>query len=66
MAVDLETNRMVCMKIIKNDKDFLDQSLDEIKLLRLIQVRGDIGAKHCLTMNPISKPHHVCNAKQSF
>merc|ERR1719189_1809702 len=35
-CLDLQTNRMVCMKIIKNDKDFLDQSLDEIKLLKLI------------------------------
>jgi serine/threonine protein kinase len=50
MALDLETNRMVCMKIIKNDKDFFDQSMDEIKLLRLIQVNGDIDEKNCLAM----------------
>ena len=30
---DMETKQCVCMKVIKNDKDFLDQSLDEIKLL---------------------------------
>jgi len=48
-CLDLQTNRMVCMKIIKNDKDFLDQSLDEIKLLRLINVNaGNIDDKHCL------------------
>mmetsp|Transcript_23247 Transcript_23247/g.58774 ORF Transcript_23247/g.58774 Transcript_23247/m.58774 type:complete len:850 (+) Transcript_23247:244-2793(+) len=34
---DLELNRMVCLKIIKNEKDFVDQSLDEIKLLTYIQ-----------------------------
>ena len=26
--------RQVCIKIIKNNKDFFDQSLDEIKLLK--------------------------------
>lgn len=40
-CLDLETNRMVCMKIIKNDKDFFDQSLDEIKLLKYINVNGE-------------------------
>mmetsp|Transcript_144366 Transcript_144366/g.462502 ORF Transcript_144366/g.462502 Transcript_144366/m.462502 type:complete len:921 (-) Transcript_144366:6-2768(-) len=50
-CLDLQTNRMVCMKIIKNDKDFLDQSLDEIKLLRLINVNVDnIDSKHCLSL----------------
>jgi len=46
-CVDLETNKMVCMKIIKNDKDFLDQSLDEIKLLKYINVNGDVD-EHCV------------------
>ena len=32
-AYDTELNRLVCMKIIKNHKDFFDQSLDEIKVL---------------------------------
>lgn len=40
-CLDLETNQMVCMKIIKNDKDFFDQSLDEIKLLKYINVNGE-------------------------
>lgn len=43
-CLDLERNRMVCMKIIKNDKDFLDQSLDEIKLLKYININGDVDA----------------------
>merc|ERR1719356_1567664 len=39
------------MKIIKNDKDFLDQSLDEIKLLKLISTNaGNIDEKHCLSL----------------
>lgn len=50
-CLDLQTDNMVCMKIIKNDKDFVDQSLDEIKLLKLINSNcGDIDAKHCLRL----------------
>lgn len=41
-CLDLESNKMVCMKIIKNDKDFFDQSLDEIKLLKYININGDV------------------------
>mmetsp|Transcript_79743 Transcript_79743/g.154129 ORF Transcript_79743/g.154129 Transcript_79743/m.154129 type:complete len:838 (+) Transcript_79743:77-2590(+) len=46
-CLDLENNKMVCMKIIKNDKDFFDQSLDEIKLLKYINVNGDVD-EHCV------------------
>lgn len=50
-CLDLQTQRMVCMKIIKNDKDFLDQSLDEIKLLKLINVNVEnVDDKHCLRL----------------
>ncbi|CAA7052488.1 unnamed protein product [Microthlaspi erraticum] len=35
-AHDLQTGMDVCIKIIKNNKDFFDQSLDEIKLLKLV------------------------------
>ena len=35
-AHDLQTGALVCLKIIKNSKDFFDQSLDEIKLLKHI------------------------------
>lgn len=34
MAKD-ETDEWVCLKVIKNNKDFFDQSLDEIKLLQV-------------------------------
>eukprot|EP00435_Cladocopium_sp_Y103_P034273 s2511_g8.t2 len=48
-CLDLETNRMVCMKIINNNKDFFDQSLDEIKLLRLIRFNTEsVDDKNCL------------------
>lgn len=31
----------MCLKVIKNNKDFFDQSLDEIKLLQRIKEGGD-------------------------
>lgn len=31
----------VCLKVIKNNKDFFDQSLDEIKLLQRLKERGN-------------------------
>lgn len=34
---DHRTNQMVCAKIIKNNKDYFDQSLDEIKLLTYLK-----------------------------
>ncbi|KAL0487639.1 dual specificity tyrosine-phosphorylation-regulated kinase [Acrasis kona] len=40
-CLDLQTDALVCVKIIKNNKDFFDQSLDEIKLLRYINSHGD-------------------------
>lgn len=36
-CIDLHTNEEVCMKIIENNKDYFDQSIDEIKLLRYIK-----------------------------
>lgn len=44
-AHDLHTGMDVCLKIIKNDKDFFDQSLDEIKLLKFVN-KHDPGDKH--------------------
>ncbi|XVF84032.1 hypothetical protein PTKIN_Ptkin16aG0542100 [Pterospermum kingtungense] len=43
-AYDLLMGVDVCLKIIKNDKDFFDQSLDEIKLLKLVN-KYDPGDK---------------------
>merc|ERR1712232_1502384 len=43
-------NKMGCMKIIKNDKDFLDQSIDEIKLLKYINVNGDVDEHNVLRL----------------
>lgn len=33
-AMDLKTGQHICLKIVKNDKDYFDQSLDEVKVLR--------------------------------
>ncbi|GAB5035546.1 protein kinase [Nannochloropsis oceanica] len=41
----------VCLKIIKNNKDFFDQGLDEIRLLRLLQDAGDPDEHHFLRMH---------------
>eukprot|EP00927_Polykrikos_kofoidii_P067996 TRINITY_DN63408_c0_g1_i1.p1 TRINITY_DN63408_c0_g1~~TRINITY_DN63408_c0_g1_i1.p1 ORF type:complete len:977 (-),score=174.32 TRINITY_DN63408_c0_g1_i1:114-3044(-) len=50
-CVDLHTNRLVCMKIIKNNKDFFDQSLDEIKILKMTNLSADsVDEKHCLRL----------------
>ena len=35
-ALDLKTNQLVCLKIVNNNKDYFDQSLDEVKLLKYI------------------------------
>jgi hypothetical protein len=40
-CVDLKNGQLVCVKIIRNNKDFFDQGLDEIKLLQYINSAGD-------------------------
>ena len=50
-CLDLKTGEMVCIKIIKNKKDFFDQSLDEIKLLHLLGSRDLADRHHILHMH---------------
>ena len=45
-----ERSQWVCLKVIKNSKDFFDQSLDEIKLLQYINSRGDPHKHNVLQM----------------
>jgi serine/threonine protein kinase len=40
----------VCLKVIKNTKDFFDQSLDEIKVLELLRQTGKCHEMHILEM----------------
>jgi serine/threonine protein kinase len=49
-CLDHKTGNRACMKIIKNNKDFFDQCLDEIKLLKYIKVSGDTHKYHLLDM----------------
>ncbi|KAM6582456.1 hypothetical protein CsatB_009458 [Cannabis sativa] len=49
-AHDLHTGVDVCLKIIKNDKDFFDQSLDEIKLLKFVNKNDPADERHILRL----------------
>ncbi|TVU19747.1 hypothetical protein EJB05_35918 [Eragrostis curvula] len=49
-AHDLRTGVDVCLKIIKNDKDFFDQSLDEIKLLKFVNKYDPEDEHHVLRL----------------
>ena len=48
---DLFTNKNVCLKIIENNKDYFDQSIDEIKLLKYINNNtDDLESKNVLKL----------------
>ncbi|KAF8111329.1 hypothetical protein N665_0076s0306 [Sinapis alba] len=49
-AHDLQTGMDVCIKIIKNNKDFFDQSLDEIKLLKYVNKHDPADKYHLLRL----------------
>jgi serine/threonine protein kinase len=49
-CVDEESGDDVCLKVVKNNKEFVDQSLDEIKLLRYINAQGDVDEHHVIRM----------------
>ncbi|KAK4433271.1 Dual specificity tyrosine-phosphorylation-regulated kinase mbk-1 [Sesamum alatum] len=49
-AHDLYSGMDVCLKIIKNDKDFFDQSLDEIKLLKFVNKHDPADKHHILRL----------------
>ncbi|CAN1266698.1 Probable serine/threonine-protein kinase dyrk2 [Linum perenne] len=49
-AHDLHTGMDVCVKIIKNNKDFFDQSLDEIKLLKYVNRHDPADKYHLLRL----------------
>lgn len=58
-AHDLHTGVDVCLKIIKNDKEFFDQSLDEIKLLKLVNKHDPADQCHILRLYDYFY-HQVC------
>jgi dual specificity tyrosine-phosphorylation-regulated kinase 2/3/4 len=43
-------HELVCLKVIKNTKDFFDQSLDEIKILELLRQTGQCHEKFIIEM----------------
>jgi dual specificity tyrosine-phosphorylation-regulated kinase 2/3/4 len=45
-CLDTKMNRQVCVKIVKNNKDYIDQSLDEIKVLKHINETDPHDTKH--------------------
>jgi serine/threonine protein kinase len=47
-ALDLQTGMDVCLKIIKNDKDLFDQSLNGIKLLKFVNKYDPLDEHHVL------------------
>ena len=47
-CLDLRTGHHYCMKIIENNKDYFDQSIDEIKLLRFINCNGNVDQHNVL------------------
>lgn len=50
LAAEEHEAQWVCLKVIKNNKDFFDQSLDEIKLLQYINSHGDPDRHHVLRL----------------
>lgn len=61
-AHDLQTGVDVCLKIIKNDKDFFDQSLDEIKLLKFVNKYDPDDEHHILRLYDYFY-YQVCDAQ---
>lgn len=64
-AHDMHTGIDVCLKIIKNDKDFFDQSLDEIKLLKFVNKNDPCDEHHILRLYDYFY-HQVCLRKCLF
>jgi serine/threonine protein kinase len=48
--LDIVDKKLVCLKIIHNNKEYFDQSIDEIKLLRFINANGDPDQKNFLKL----------------
>eukprot|EP00298_Acanthocystis_sp_HF-20_P012944 c20133_g1_i3.p1 GENE.c20133_g1_i3~~c20133_g1_i3.p1 ORF type:complete len:528 (+),score=160.01 c20133_g1_i3:112-1695(+) len=49
-CIDLVTGESLCLKIIKNNKDYFDQSLDEVKLIKYINSNDPDDSHHVLHM----------------
>lgn len=49
-CVDTSTNAIVCLKIIKNNKEYFDQGVDEIRLLQFIARNCNVDDKHLVRL----------------
>ncbi|TMW55132.1 hypothetical protein Poli38472_013894 [Pythium oligandrum] len=47
---DVTTNQVVCLKILKNSKEYFDQGVDEIRILQYIAARCDVDEKHLVRL----------------
>jgi serine/threonine protein kinase len=56
----------VCLKVIQNSKDFLDQSLDEIKVLQTIQHGTNRGGFASTTTSELCDENHVLHLQRYF
>ncbi|TDH64718.1 hypothetical protein CCR75_002477 [Bremia lactucae] len=45
-CLDAITNKFVCLKIIKNNKEFFDQGVDEIRVLEYLNCNCKVDEKH--------------------
>ncbi|OQR85598.1 dual specificity tyrosine-phosphorylation-regulated kinase [Achlya hypogyna] len=49
-ATDTLTGQLVCLKVIKNNKEYFDQGIDEIRVLEFMRSMGDVDAHHVLRL----------------
>ena len=56
---DRQTGRKVCIKIVRNNKDFIDQSLGEVKLLRYLNANDPHDQMHVVRMLDYCVPPRI-------
>lgn len=49
-CVDTTTSEIVCLKIIKNNKEYFDQGVDEVRLLQYIASHCNVDDKHLVRL----------------
>ncbi|KAF0690832.1 Aste57867_17820 [Aphanomyces stellatus] len=49
-AIDTRTGAVVCLKVIRNSKEYFDQGIDEIRVLEYLNAAGDVDEHHVLRL----------------
>jgi serine/threonine protein kinase len=49
-CLDTTTNQSVCLKIIKNNKEYFDQGVDEIRVMEVIARSCNVDEKHLVRL----------------